>query len=317
MIEGGAEAVNVAPAVHGRAGQMFRTDVLRGPHDLVILAVVDFPGNLGKTEIGEFRPAVRRQHDIVRFDVAVDQLLFLPRIIQRFTDLLNDGNRLINRNHVIAFQHVLHRFAVNILHGEIENALVLADRVSLHDIGMIQLCRGARLLDESDDEFRIVRIVFSQNLESGGAVEGNLVRKIDDSHSASADFTQNDEIADDRAGSNSRGRNGNLHAAMAALHIRSHIGIVNRYDSPAKWTLKPHSDSVFSRNRAPVFCFSSILWKYIVVSGYVNVFSAFFPQGVPVFIWKPGTRRPGSRPGKDPRMSRRSGLQCSMRHLRR
>ena len=153
---------------------------------------------------------------------------------------------------MLPFEHIFHGFAVDIFHCEIENAFIFADGIGLNDIGMIQLGCGACLFDEPDDEFGVVRVVFRKDFKSGGTVQGDLVRQINDSHSAASEFPQNDEITDYGSCCDSRGRDGDTFSAMTALYIRPHICIVNRYNSSAKWTLKPHSNSAFYKISIPI-----------------------------------------------------------------
>ena len=94
----------------------------------------------------------------------MNQFLFFPGTVQRFGDLLNNGYRFIGGKHFLAFQHRFHGFAINIFHGKIENAFILADGVGLNYVRMVQFGSGTRFLDEVDDEFRVVSVVFLKNL---------------------------------------------------------------------------------------------------------------------------------------------------------
>lgn len=53
---------------------------------------------MASPEIGQFDNAVFGNHDIVGLHIAVNQTALLPRVTERLGDLLNDMERLINRN---------------------------------------------------------------------------------------------------------------------------------------------------------------------------------------------------------------------------
>ena len=250
MVECRPQAVNIASDIHLLADQVFRADILRRSHHLfIIVQIIFFPCAAGQSEIGQLGLPGIGKHDIVGFDVSVNQPLLFPRIIQRLRDLLDDLNRLVDRDHMVALQDRLHRFAVDVLHGEIVNSLILADRVRLHNMRMIQFCRRPRLLDESDDKLRIVRIRLRKHLECGRTVERNLMRKIHNPHSAPSDLLLNDEIGDHRTGRCPACRNGHNLLAFAALDPGPHLGIVHRDDLLAVRTLKTHDLCSFSRSK--------------------------------------------------------------------
>ena len=240
MIEGGAQTVNVGAVVERFAGQLFRTDILRRAHDFIAVGLAGFVADFRQTQVGQLGTARGGQHDVVGLDVSVHQFLFLPRIIQRFRDLADDVDRLVQLQNALAFEDVVHRLAVDMFHREIENAVVIADGVSLDDVGMIQFGGGTRLLDEPDHELGVFRIGIGKDLQRGGTVQRNLVRQIHDPHAAASDLMQNDEISDHTARGGPGSRNCHRLIAMNALDGRTHGGIVDRHYAFAAGTLKTH-----------------------------------------------------------------------------
>ena len=245
MVEGRAETVNVTADIHRRAGQVFGADVLRSPHNLLFAVQgILFSGVAGKTEVGEFRFSGARKHDVVRLDVPVNQTLLLPCVIKHFGNLLDNLNGLVDGYHMVLLQNLLHGLPVDILHGEIVDSVILADCIRLHDMGMIQAGGGARLLDEADYKFGILRIIFRKDLESGGAVKRNLMRKINNAHSAAAELFFNDEVRNHRSGSRPGSRHRHNLLTLAALDFCSHFRIVHGEDFFAVRTLKTHGSTL-------------------------------------------------------------------------
>ena len=163
----------------------------------------------------------------------MNEFLLDPGVVQRLRDLLDHVQRLVDGDHALAFQHVLHGLAVDVLHGEIQQTVVLAHGVRLDDVRMVQLGGGARLLDEERHEFGVVRVGFGEDLQRGGTVERDLVGQVHRAHAALADGAPYDEVGDH--GAAGKTRRGHLHhaAAMAALHHDAGVDVVNGYDPAA------------------------------------------------------------------------------------
>ena len=103
-------------------------------------------------------------------------------------------------------------------HGKVENSVIIADGVCLHDIRVIQFSRGARFLDETDYEIRIFGIGGGKDFQCSRTIQGNLMSQIHNSHAAASYFVHDDEIADYTARCCTRGRHGHRFAAMTALN---------------------------------------------------------------------------------------------------
>ncbi len=82
VVESGAQAVDIAAEIHGIAQQTFRRDVLWGTLDL-IAELMQCLGGLGQTEVRKLHATIATQNDIVRLNVAVDQLTISPCVTQR------------------------------------------------------------------------------------------------------------------------------------------------------------------------------------------------------------------------------------------
>ncbi|HQN07898.1 MAG TPA: hypothetical protein PK569_10005 [Thermoanaerobaculia bacterium] len=76
-VERDAEGVKVGPAVERLRLRLLGGDVGGRPHQKAGLGLDERPGRLRDAEVGEVRPAVRVEDDVLRLDVAVDDAAFV------------------------------------------------------------------------------------------------------------------------------------------------------------------------------------------------------------------------------------------------
>ena len=163
----------------------------------------------------------------------MDEFLFDPGVVQGFGDLLDDVQGLVDGDHALALQYVLHRLAVDVLHGEVQQPVVLAHGVGLDDVRVVQLGGGARLLDEERHELGVVCVGFGEDLQRGGPVERDLVGQVHGAHPALADGAADDEVGDHGSAGEARRRHLHHAAAVAALHHDPGVDVVDGHDPAA------------------------------------------------------------------------------------
>ena len=88
----------------------------------------------------------------------MNQTALLPRVIERLGDLLNDMERLIDRNPAFAKNPLPDGFPGNVSHCHIADIVFLADREGLHQVDMAEFCGGARFVQKVVDS--LMRTVF-------------------------------------------------------------------------------------------------------------------------------------------------------------
>jgi len=196
MVEGGAERVEVAAGVGLLAAGDLGREVERGAEGRARHGQARIhPRALGEAEVGHLRQAPRREQDVRRLDVAVDD----PRLVghaERGGHLLHHGQRALRRQRPLATQHVRQALAVHKLHRDELEAAVLAHGVDLDDVGMDDCGGVACLAGEALDEGGVAREGPRQHLDGDEAVERGLARLVDRPHPPAAQQLDDLELAE-------------------------------------------------------------------------------------------------------------------------
>ena len=201
LIERGAEAVDIAAHVGRNSGQLLGTDVLRSSHDLVAdFLILVGAGDPGEAEVRQFGEAVAVEHDVVRLDVLVDELLFAPGGVKRPGYFADDTGGHGEFKLLFALQNLLECFTANELHREIEDAVLFADRIGLHDIRVADLAGGTGFAEQTVDILLVIQKLILQYLQRHRAVQGNLFGQKNLAHPALAQGAFNHEVTDYSAG---------------------------------------------------------------------------------------------------------------------
>ncbi len=148
-------------------------------------------------EIGDARPAVLADQDVVRLDVAVDEPLLVRRR-EAAAGLDPRDERGLPRAGLLAAQ-VAERPAVDELHRHEHAPLVLADLVDGDDVRVREPGHHLRLAHEAGPILGI-EPPRRDELEGDAAVELRVVGRIDDAHPALAGLGEHREPPDARAG---------------------------------------------------------------------------------------------------------------------
>jgi hypothetical protein len=136
----------------------------------------------GDPEIDDLHHAVMCEHDVRRFDIAVDDP-GMVRVVEAAADLDRDVERVAERQRS-ALQPLLERLAIVVRHGDerlpIVGRIHVVDRA---DIGMVERGRRLRFLDEPFARLRIARHVLRQELESDLTLQAHVLGAVHDAHS--------------------------------------------------------------------------------------------------------------------------------------
>ena len=92
-------------------------------------------------------------------------------------------------------KHGVQALALDVLHGVVVHAVVLADAEDRHDVGVVEHGRGAGLALEPLELARVAQAVLRQDLERHVPAQALLHRLVDDAHAAAGDLPQDAVVA--------------------------------------------------------------------------------------------------------------------------
>ncbi len=171
VVEGCAEAVDIAPAIAMAAQQVLGSDVLRCPIELLGAVARGIRQLTRQAEIGQLDRPRGGEDDVVRFDVPMHEALAAPGEIERPGDLQCDIHRPVGHQAPAMQDRLLQRAALDVLHGEEEQPGILAHRVRLHDVGVVDGGRGPCLVHEVFDVQLVCPVTVMQDLQRRRTVQ--------------------------------------------------------------------------------------------------------------------------------------------------
>ena len=139
----------------------------------------------GETEVEHLEPAVARQHDVRRLEIAMYHALFV-RHGERFGDRQGDIERLRQRE--AAGRHgAVEAFTFDQLHGDERRVALALDRVDGDDVGMVECRDRLGLALKALQALRVGSHLRGQHLEGHVTLQVEILGPIDLPHAA---FTQ-------------------------------------------------------------------------------------------------------------------------------
>ena len=118
-----------------------------------------------------------------------ESLLF--GVLESEGSVADNPQRVGQREEPLVVENVLHTAVGDVLHGEEVHFFVHADVVDLHNVRVAQPSGGSCFANEEVDEVRVLDQVWRQDLEGDIAVEGELYRSVDRTHSTATDTIEN------------------------------------------------------------------------------------------------------------------------------
>lgn len=182
FVEHHADREDVRVVVHRlRRVDDFRSGVVGCAEDLLtgLGRVLDGPG---KAEVADFRPGVEIEQDVGRFDVAVEDAVF----VGMGEAVANAGEKAddfvgVDGDSVGGMEE---RLPGNILHDDVEHAVDLTEVVNADEVGMVEAGHGFGLGLEARAKSGVLAELIRQDFDRNGAVERFLDGSIDGAHSA-------------------------------------------------------------------------------------------------------------------------------------
>ena len=127
------------------------------------------------------------EQDVLRLEVAVDDALAV-RVVQRERKVVQNAPRVFGRETLLRAQSLGERFAVHVLHDDVDEVLRFAERVHGDDVGMAEPCRHPCLTTEPLAMLVRRRELVTQHLDRDQSMEGDVAREKDDPHAAAAEL---------------------------------------------------------------------------------------------------------------------------------
>ena len=166
------------------------------------LGLVFLDATFGDTKIREFHFAFATKEDIIGAEIAVNEMEGLTiaiggnmGVVKTFEDINNDGDtdgkgqRDMGDN--AAMEQIGKAEAIDVLHDDIVGVFCLAEVIDANDIGVLEACNQARLVDKHLDVISIAGDVRVKSLDGDFLLEtlgANRAPQEDFSHPAVTDL---------------------------------------------------------------------------------------------------------------------------------
>ena len=183
-----AERVLIARRARLGAVALLRAHVRRRADRRARLREVLRVDHARDAEVHHDRTPLAVHHDVRRLDVAMHHALAV-RVVERAGNLRENRLRHRNRKRLVLREQVIERAAVDVLHHEVQEAVLLLHRMDVDDVRMVELRRGARLGEEPVPHALTVREPRQHNLDGHAAVELQVLREKDGGHSAASELS--------------------------------------------------------------------------------------------------------------------------------
>src|SRR5262249_31369182 len=105
--------------------------------------------------------AVRVQHDVLRFDVAVDDAESM-RVLESGTELFHQPNLAADRQRCLPLHDGVECFSFDVFHRDERLVVVLADIEDGDNVGMLEAAGRSGLADETLAELFVVELLLEQ-----------------------------------------------------------------------------------------------------------------------------------------------------------
>ena len=186
LVEDHAEREDVRPRVGLLAPHLLRRHVERRPQNGAHLRHGAAGERLGEAEVGQVRRAGRVEHDVLRLQVAVDDALLVRRR-EPLADLTEQREEPRQRKAPLALEHALEVLALDVLHRQVPDPVVLAEVVDAKDVPVRDAAGELDLPLEALEDLAVLRDLGTDELEGHVAVELQIADLVHGSHATPAE----------------------------------------------------------------------------------------------------------------------------------
>jgi hypothetical protein len=184
LVEHRAEREEVAALIDALSEGLLRRHVERRADDGVVGGVRrERLRELGQTEVGDLGAPGPRQHDVARFDVAVDDALGV-RVLETETDLVDDGEGEVGTDGPPALEHFLDAVPLDELHDDLVAVLTAPEVDDVDDVLVVEGGRRLGLENEAPREVLVLGEVLVEAFDGDNAIERGLNRLVQDGRSS-------------------------------------------------------------------------------------------------------------------------------------
>ena len=141
---------------------LFRRDVMHRTNGFVRHGLCFTLQESGNAEIGHFNGAVLQQHDVLGFDITVDDPLFMGAL-QGHQNLAGEVESFLPADGPLLLNILLEGDAIDKLHDDILDLIAKAHVIDLDNIGMVQHRNCLGLVPETAEKIAVVGELFLED----------------------------------------------------------------------------------------------------------------------------------------------------------
>ncbi len=197
LVKDNAGGKDVALPARGSAHEQLGCDVVGGTDQQAgggQVRVFD----AGDAEVHDLQFSVARKKQIGRFDVAMNHPLRM-RVFEAVQQLQHQVEDVVRRHRLVLRHVVLQCAAVDALHGNVGETVLLAEVIDRGNRRMIEAARRARLIAKAHHQaafFQLLDFFLADDFERDVAADRGIVRTMHNTHSAAAERADDLVFAD-------------------------------------------------------------------------------------------------------------------------
>ncbi len=180
LVDDDAGREDVGPVIRALAADLFGRHVVDGAHHHVAVRQLR-RHEPRQPEVEQLYAPVIGDEDIRGLDVAMDHVVRV-RELEPLADLDRQIELVCQAQPIVAGHPALEILAVEILHREVGEALVLTEIVNGDDVAVGKLPGGARLAEEPLAEIRVLVDRSRDELDRDDALQQGVVGAVDHAH---------------------------------------------------------------------------------------------------------------------------------------
>ena len=184
LVHDDAQGVDVGGGAKLLALRLLGRDVVGGAQDGVVLREVAVLG-ASDAEVHHLDVAIGLHHDVLRLDVAVDDVVTVGHG-ERLGNLGANLGNLLAVEGAVLLDAALEVGAAQVLHDDVVRVAVLAPVIDRDDVRALQRCRGLGLLLEARRKRGVVGVLRQHRLDGHGAAQDLVLSAVDRGHAAGA-----------------------------------------------------------------------------------------------------------------------------------